>query len=258
VSDSNGPVRRRRIAGEAKPAAPAGKPVPKVPARKAAAKKAATPTAPAAPAAPRPAPKIASKKAVNLAKPAPAPAAARPESAPREKRARPDGTGLRRHVRAIIGSTLVLVLGIALLVAGLSHARGSGDDGLDASRQQATSAAGTAAETIFSFRYDQLDQHLSASKAVMTPKFAKEFDKIAPALTDLAPQRKIVVKAVTREAAPLACGDECSETKVNVLVFVDQARLVGSSKQPTVFANRVAVSMVDGADGWRVDNIRAL
>jgi Mce-associated membrane protein len=255
VSDPNGPVRRRRIAGEAKPAAPARKPVPKVPARKAAAKKAATP---AAPAAPGPAPKIASKKTVNLAKPAPAPAAARPESAPRENGARPDRAGLRRHLPAIIGSTLVLVLGIALLVAGLSHARGSGDDGLDASRQQATSAAGTAAETIFSFRYDQLDQHLSASKAVMTPKFAKEFDKIAPALTDLAPQRKIVVKAVTREAAPLACGDECSETKVNVLVFVDQARLVGSSKQPTVFANRVAVSMVDGADGWRVDNIRAL
>ena len=43
-----------------------------------------------------------------------------------------------------------------------------------------------------------------------------------------------------------------------MLVFLDQARLVGSSKEPTVFANRVAVSMVKTDDGWLVDNIRAL
>ena len=43
-----------------------------------------------------------------------------------------------------------------------------------------------------------------------------------------------------------------------VLVFLDQARLVGSSKEPTVFANRIAVSMVKTDDGWLVNNIRAL
>ncbi len=129
---------------------------------------------------------------------------------------------------------------------------------LDSSREQAVSAAGTAAQTIFSFSSDKLQQHESASTALMTKSFAKEFEKVAPALTEVTANRKIVVKAVAREAAPLSCGDECSTSKVNVLVFLDQARLVGSSKEPTVFANRVSVSMVKTDGGWLVNNVRAL
>ncbi len=92
----------------------------------------------------------------------------------------------------------------------------------------------------------------------MTTSFAKDFAKVAPALTEVTEDRKIEVKAVAREAAPLACGDECSPDKIDVLVFLDQARLVGSSKEPTVFANRISVSMVKTDDGWLVNNIRAL
>jgi len=92
----------------------------------------------------------------------------------------------------------------------------------------------------------------------MTPAFAKDFDQIAPALTELAPQRQIVVQAAARESAAMPCGKECSATKADVLVFVDQARLVGDSKEPTVFANRIKVSMVKNDDGWLVANIRAL
>ncbi len=146
-----------------------------------------------------------------------------------------------------------------LSVLGVQHLRGGGGgDDLDSSREQAVSAAGTAAQTIFSFSSDKLPQHESASTALMTKSFAKDFEKIAPALTEVTENRKVVVKAVAREAAPLACGDECSKDKVDVLVFLDQARLVGSSKEPTVFANRVSVSMVKTDDGWLVSNIRAL
>ncbi|AXT83967.1 hypothetical protein C6I20_01350 [Aeromicrobium sp. A1-2] len=157
----------------------------------------------------------------------------------------------------VLLAVVALVAGVLLMVQGVRQISGGGAD-LGPSQQQASSAAGTAAETIFSFRYDKLDEHLTASKTLMTPKFAKEFDKIAPALTELAPQREIVVEAVTRNAAAMSCGDECSDTKANILVFVDQARLVGGSKEPTVFANRISVSMIKTADGWFVDNIRAL
>jgi Mce-associated membrane protein len=163
----------------------------------------------------------------------------------------------RRDLAWLVPATL---LALASLVAGIYlvvNPPGAGDD-LDSSQRQASSAAAGAAETIFSFRYDQLDQHLKASKALMTPAFAKQFDSIAPALTELAPQRQIVVKAATREAAALPCGKDCSTTKADVLVFVDQARLVGDATQPTVFANRIKVSMVKSSDGWRVANIRAL
>ncbi|MEJ7634512.1 hypothetical protein [Aeromicrobium sp.] len=330
MSDSNGPVRRRRIAGESKPAAPAKKApakrpaVKKAPVKKSGAKQAPTEQAPVTKAGARqtrakqapteqapvtktgarqtrakqaPATRTPAKKSgAKRANPPEAPvkdAVATPTSAtqdsaarstttakvvrpprptPKTPVARPStdssdgsGTGTRRDLRLLIPAFLValaaIVAGVLLTVNGVSHVRdggGGGGQGITTSQEQASSAAGSAAETIFSFRFDELDEHLSSSKALMTPRFAKEFDKIAPALTELAPQRKIVVQAVTRNAAVLGCGDECSATKANVLVFVDQARLVGGSKQPTVFANRISVSMVKTDDGWLVNNIRAL
>ena len=288
MSDSNGPVRRRRIAGEAAPAAPAQKPVVKKAARKPAAKKA---EGKASPAVPSPAVKKTpattkvptAKKpagtvkvaAGSVATPARKPAVTKPVVAPKapgrtsvttpaddtSRSDRPAGSRpSRRDLLWLVPATLVT---IAALVAGawcVVAQPGSGTSGgaLDTSRRQASSAAASASEAIFSFRYDQLDQHLTASKALMTPAFAKDFDKIAPALTELAPQRKIVVQAVARESAALPCGDDCSDTRADVLVFVDQARLVGDDAQPTVFANRIKVSMVKGKDGWLVSDIRAL
>ena len=247
MSDPTGPVRRRRIAGEGKPAVPAKKPVaPKVPARKAAAKKAAMQKA-APPAAPP------AKSSTKVARPAKA-VAPRTEGADGGS-----GLDLRWFVPAVLVAVASIVAGVLLTVNGVQHFRGGGgSDELDTAQEQAVSAAGTAAQTIFSFSSDKLEQHESASKALMTPSFAKDFAKVAPALTEVTQGRKIEVKAVAREAAPLACGDECSPDKIGVLVFLDQARLVGSSKEPTVFANRISVSMVKTDEGWLVNNIRAL
>lgn len=247
MSDPTGPTRRRRIAGESKPAAPAAKPVvPKVPARKAAAKKAAMQKA-APPVAP-PTKTVATPKAARPPKVA-APSATRESS---------DGSR-GAPLWLVLVAAVAIIAGVLLTVFGVQHIRGGGgDDALDDSRQQAVSAASSAAQTIFSFSSDKLDEHESASKALMTSSFAKDFEKVAPALSEVTSQRKIQVKAVARDAAPLACGDECSPNKVTVLVFLDQARLVGSSKEPTVFANRISVSMVKTDGGWLVNNVRAL
>jgi hypothetical protein len=248
MSDPTGPVRRRRIAGENKPAAPVNKPLARqVPARKAAARKAAVQKA-AVP--PTPAKTVATPKVTRTPKVAASSPAA-------ESSGGSTGLDLRWLVPAVLVAVAALVAGVLLTVNGVQHVRSEGGD-LDASREQAVSAAGSAAETIFSFSSDKLKEHDSASKALMTKSFVKDFDKVSPALTELATQRKVVVKAVAREAAPQACGDECSPDKVTVLVFLDQARLLASSKQPTVFANRISVSMVKTDEGWLVNNIRAL
>lgn len=253
MSEFNGPVRRRRIAGESAPVAPPKKPEPRrIMSRKAPVARPAV----AKPAVAKPAMAKPAMSTSTVTRPAAA-TAPRAESASVPERKRRSGP-TRRDWLWLVPTTIVAV---ASLVAGtflVLNPPGSDDGDLDASRRQASSAAATAAETIFSFRFDQLDEHLTASKALMTPAFAKEFDKIAPALTELAPQRKIVVQAVTRESAAMPCGDDCSSTAADVLVFVDQARLVGDSTTPTVFANRIKVSMVKKADGWTVSNIRAL
>lgn len=269
MSDANGPVRRRRIAGEAKPAAPAAQQAPVVkrpPSRRAAAKKAAAAQAPTSTSA-----SVASETApapVRARRPkAAAPVAAQPVEtetlvaaepdvpAPAEPRDRPT----RRDLLLLVPLTL---LALAALVVGgylVANPPGADDAEVIKGQEQATAAAATAAETIFSFQYDKLDEHLTASKALMTSAFAKDFDKIAPALTELAPQRKIQVKALTRESAALPCGDECSATKASILVFIDQARVVGSEDaDPTVFANRIKVQMVKRDGGWLVNQIDAL
>jgi hypothetical protein len=125
-------------------------------------------------------------------------------------------------------------------------------------RAGATDAAASASEEIFSYRYNQLDEHMRDAQATMTPKFAKKFRAISPALNALAPQRKIQVKAVVRHAAAKECGDKCSPVKATVLIFVDQARITGESTKPAVFGNRIEVFMVERNGKWLVDNIKAL
>ncbi|KRC64802.1 hypothetical protein ASE12_08470 [Aeromicrobium sp. Root236] len=241
MSDPNGPTRRRRIAGEGKPAVPAAKPAArKVPARAAAAKKAATQKATVA-APPKAAPTVKAARPPKVAKPA------------SDKPSNPD---LRWTVPAALVAAVVLVLGVVLTFQGVRHVRGAGDR-LDDAREQATAAAASAVETVFTYKYNALDKHLSSSTALMTPSFAKTFKKYEPALQEAAQQRSVQMQSVVGDAAALPCGDECSTTKMDVLVFYDQARLTSDSKTPSVFSNRASVSMVKTDDGWLVDDIRA-
>ncbi len=155
------------------------------------------------------------------------------------------------------------LVALAAVVFGLLFAvNGVGDfrdqRGISDSNEKAAGAAGVAAETIFSYQYNALPKHDKDSKALMTPSFQKQFDKIAPALTALAPQNKIVVQAESRNAAALPCGDECSPSKASVLVFLDQARLIGDAKTPTVYGNRIVVDMIKRNGVWLVDDIQAL
>lgn len=162
-----------------------------------------------------------------------------------------------------LGRVLLPAMVVAALVFGAFFGyRGVAEwrqtHGVDGAHEQAAETAASAAETIFTYRYDQLDQYLEDSKDVMTPSFAKDFETISPALNDLAPQRKIQVKATTRDSAALPCGDDCTRSEARILLFVDQARLADGSQVPTVFGNRVELTMVERDGRWLVDDIKAL
>ena len=157
---------------------------------------------------------------------------------------------------ALIALTIAaLIFGVTGAVAGVRHFRG---DDVGVAREDASDAAAAAAETIFSYQWNKLKQHLSDSQDLMTPKFAKEFESISPALNALAPQRRIQVKAVVRNAATIECGDKCAEDKATVLVFIDQARVADGLKKPAVFGNRIEMSMVKRNGDWLVGNVKAL
>lgn len=157
----------------------------------------------------------------------------------------------------LVAATLAaLALGAVLGTRGFLEWRET--HGVEGAHQQAAEAAATAAETIFTYRYDQLETYLEDSQDLMTPSFAQDFETISPALSDLAPQRQIQVEATTRDSAPLGCGDDCRRDEAQVLVFVDQARLADGTEVPTVFGNRVRFDMVERDGRWLVDDITAL
>ena len=274
MSEPNGPVNRRRIAGESAPAkkTTAKKaPVKKATAKKAPAKKATAKTAPAKKTTVKKAPakKVATAKVatpVNAPAKAAAPkvasVATRPSPAQRSA-PRPAGRGKpsRRELGWLVPAALLALA--ALMIGGWLAFQGVKDvtqaDGERASTEKAaSSAASTAAETIFSYNFNELDKHLTDSQKLMTSSFAKDFAKIAPALDEIAPQRQVQVQAVSRNAAALSCGDECSPGTVNVLVFLDQARLVDGSKDPDVIGNRITMKMVKRDGQWLVADIRAV
>jgi hypothetical protein len=254
MSDSTPPP-RRRIAGETQSPAPAKK---AVPAKKSAAKKAATAKAAAAKQVPAKTPPA--KKAPGPRIPAPVirekttSVASTPHVARSQVRTTAPGRS-RADMLLVAVAALVLIASAVVAAFGIRNFVGTS---FDDARDSAVSTASAATETIFSFSYDALDEHTTQSKAVMTPSFAKQFDAIVPALTDVAPDRKVQVVAVTRNAAALPCGDECSTDKVSVLVFVDQDRRLADDETATVFGNRIVVEMVKVDGDWKVDDIRAL
>lgn len=243
------PPRRRRIAGESKPGVTAPKP-----SVKKAAKLRPTSKAPKAKAQPQktstpkpPAPEAPSRPVVPEAPAAAATSGRRRFTVPR----------VSGRLGALLALTIAaLVFGAVFGVKGLVDWRA--ESGVVEAHEKAATAAASAGETIFTYQYNQLDEHLKDAKATMTPSFAKKFESIAPALQDLAPQRKIQVKATVRNAAPEACGTNCSSDRATILVFIDQARVADGAKEPTVFGNRIELKMVERDGRWLVNEIKAL
>lgn len=234
------PPRRRRIAGESKPGAPAPK--------ASVVKKAAKLRTPSKSTATKP---PASEAPSRPATPPASSAAAEPRT---RRFSLPRWSG---RFGLLVGLTVVAVaFGAVFGVRGFLEWRD--DSSIAEAHEKAATTAASAGETIFTYQYNQLGEHLRDSKAIMTPSFGKKFESIAPALRNLAPQRKIQVKATVRNAAAIECGDKCSSDRATVLVFIDQARVADGAKEPTVFGNRIKLEMVNDDGSWLVNDIQAL
>ncbi len=241
------PPKRRRIAGEVKPGDAS-----------------ATPAAPSEPKSKLPKPKLpkrpnpprAERAGGTPTQPAPPTTSELPAAPPRYDAERvPQRKPSVAFVTLLILAVASAAFGVFGVWRGVDEWRGNNI--VDA-RVDATDAASSASEKIFSYRYNELDEHMRDAQKTMTPKFAKKFRAISPALNALAPQRKIQVKAVVRYAAAKECGDTCSPRKATVLIFIDQARAAAGEEKPTVFGNRIEVFMVERDGKWLVDNIDAL
>ena len=197
-----------------------------------------------------------------------------PDTAKRPRKQRgPVFTAPPRNTWWWLGAVAVVTV-CALVFVGVVGARylseRSDDEALAEARKDATSAAATAAEEILSYDYQSFDSERDKAGALMTDDFRKQYDDLySGKYCDVIPeqnctetgtfpevikQRKQTVDASVVNVAPLECGDDCSESKATVLLFIDQAtNSNGDELQPT--ATQAKFTMVERDGKWLVDGI---
>ena len=149
-----------------------------------------------------------------------------------------------------------LLAGLGLLAAGLVAATTwmwvAGDDGGDDSAARAAQvAAERAVVPVLSYDYETLDEDQKAAQALMTGSYREEYDKLFAVLEENAPETQTKVTASVVASGIV----RASDTRVQVLVFVDRPTTNKLSAEPVVYKDQVTLSMqrVDGT--WLVDDL---
>jgi len=158
----------------------------------------------------------------------------------------------------LLAAALVVLTGLAVFF-GIEDARLRGTP---AAANSALVDVGTTAEvsgqltdalqTIYSYDFARLDENERAARAVITPEFADQFNRLFAQVRDLAPQQQAVVSAtVTLSAVKEITGD-----RAVLVAFMDQqaTRAAADDGQPTQLAaaGRLTVTgqKIDGR--WKI------
>ncbi len=151
---------------------------------------------------------------------------------------------------------MVLLTAVAVALAAVLGLRAQDAAGLDPARDAAAAAARDAAAAVLTFDYRTLDEDSAEAATYLTDDYADKYRAgIESLVSDAAEQTQGSVTAEVRAVAVVPCGDGCSDTRVDVLVFVDQVSRTSASKQPQTALNRVVFSMEKQADRWLVDDV---
>jgi Mce-associated membrane protein len=168
-------------------------------------------------------------------------------------------SGSKRSMRVpLLAAALVVLTGLAVFF-GIEDARLRGTP---AAANSALVDVGTTAEvsgqltdalqTIYSYDFARLDENERAARAVITPEFADQFNRLFAQVRELAPQQQAVVSAtVTLSAVKEITGD-----RAVLVAFMDQqaTRAAADDGQPTQLAaaGRLTVTgqKIDGR--WKI------
>jgi Mce-associated membrane protein len=201
------------------------------------------------------------------AEPSPEPSAEpSPEPSPKARQA--EETGERAAARERRGHGVRVAVLTALAVVGLVSAAAFGwlqqsGEGTREARAQALAAARKAAPDILSYRYQHLGRDFAKARTHLTGGFRKEYAKTTEKV--VGPTAKKYKGEVTATIArprsggtPAASVVSASRDRVVVLLFMNQITKNTQAKSPRVDLNRVRMTMVPTAEGWKVSAVDAL
>ncbi|MGH3737198.1 MAG: hypothetical protein ACRDT6_16515 [Micromonosporaceae bacterium] len=157
---------------------------------------------------------------------------------------------LRRTAISLV--VWLVVFGALAGVAVYFHQSG---EATDSAARDATSAARSAAEAIFSYDYRSFDESVANGRQHVTGKFKSEYAKTTAGLAKTAVKEKAIMRARVSTAGVV----EASRDRVDVLLFVNQYRRNANITGEKVDENRVVLTMVyveddSGSGDWLVSN----
>lgn len=172
---------------------------------------------------------------------------------------RPSAAARTRRVRRLVVlgvAAVVLVAGAVVAGVGAMAAR---DSGALANKAFVDSPATAevigqvtdAVATVYSYDYKSLPASESAAKAVITGKFATDFDRVFEPVKQLAPSQQAVLRTTVRAAGV----SQLQGDRARLLMMVDQSGVRGTAKEPTGATARLVVDAQKVAGRWKISEV---
>ena len=153
---------------------------------------------------------------------------------------------------------LVLVLSaVVLLALGLAGSAWYAADRAqreDRASTEAVAAATAASQAVFSYDYRNFDASVANGMQFVTGDFAKEYAQTTGELKAAVEKEHAIVRAEVSAAGVV----EAAPDRVEVLLYVNQYRRNLNIAGEKVDQNRVVLTMVPAAGGWRVQHAVAM
>jgi Mce-associated membrane protein len=158
-------------------------------------------------------------------------------------------------VMALVVLPLVAVLSVVVL--GVTWHKHTVDGQTEDARSEAPAAAERALTTMLAYDYRHLPADRAAAVQVMTPHYRSQYLNTFKLLTsgkNGAPGQAVALKAVVSADVLDTSVVDAQPDKVRVLAFVNQTSRKGVAA-PTIFQDRVAVTMVKQGGQWLIDGV---
>jgi Mce-associated membrane protein len=173
----------------------------------------------------------------------------------------PKGTGLLARLdRSFVWVALIcapIIIAAVVLAAVTHHSASEKVDTWEAGKE-AAATADRALTSVLGYDYRKMDSDEERAVRFLTPEYAKKFKKTFSLLTT-GPDGEVgpAVKTKTVVSADvLGTGVMDAEPdRVRVVAFVNQAATKGEAS-PSIFQNRVVVTMVRRGDTWLIDDVK--
>jgi Mce-associated membrane protein len=168
----------------------------------------------------------------------------------------PDHKARVRVLIALGVAAVLLVAGAVLLALKNHEARANGPLGNeafvdDARTSQVVAEVTAAIKTVYSYDYKTLDANQAAAKAVITGRFADDFDKVFTPVKQLAPQQQAVLNTTVPAAGLLQLQDD----RARLLVMADQQGTRNGSEQVAGTSARLLVEALWVDGHWKIAEV---